>query len=49
MAADEHAPWASDLELDYADPTSRTVGSELVCSSTTSGGDGADAATGAHP
>ncbi|GAB3861088.1 hypothetical protein GCM10029963_65030 [Micromonospora andamanensis] len=49
LTGDVHAHWASDLKLDYADPTSRTVGSELVCSSITSGGDGADSATGSHP
>lgn len=49
LTGDVHAHWASDLKLDYADPTSRTVGTELVCSSITSGGDGADSATGSHP
>ncbi|MFF4876024.1 alkaline phosphatase D family protein [Micromonospora sp. NPDC000668] len=49
LTGDVHAHWASDLKLDYADPTSRTVGSELVCSSITSGGDGADSASGSHP
>jgi alkaline phosphatase D len=44
LTGDVHAHWASDLKLDYADPTSRTVGTELVCSSITSTGDGADAA-----
>ncbi|NJP32944.1 alkaline phosphatase D family protein [Micromonospora thermarum] len=49
LTGDVHAHWASDLKLDYADPTSRTVGSELVCSSISSGGDGADSPTGSHP
>ncbi|MEU5790918.1 alkaline phosphatase D family protein [Micromonospora purpureochromogenes] len=49
LTGDVHAHWASDLKLDYADPTSRTVGSELVCSSVTSGGDGFDSASGSHP
>ena len=44
-----HAHWASDLKLDYDDPTSTAVGSELVCSSITTGGDGADSGTGSHP
>ncbi len=44
LTGDVHAHWASDLKLDYADPTSRTVGTELVCSSITSTGDGSDAA-----
>jgi alkaline phosphatase D len=48
LTGDVHAHWADDLKLDYADPTSRTVGTELVCSSITSGGDGADVPTGAH-
>ncbi|MBF9132536.1 alkaline phosphatase D family protein [Plantactinospora sp. S1510] len=49
LTGDVHAHWATDLKLDYDDPTSRTVGSELVCSSITSGGDGADSVTGSHP
>jgi alkaline phosphatase D len=49
LTGDVHAHWATDLKLDYDDPTSRTVGSELVCSSITSGGNGADSATGSHP
>jgi alkaline phosphatase D len=43
LTGDVHAHWANDLKLDYRDPTSRTVGTELVCSSITSTGDGADA------
>ena len=42
LTGDVHAHWASDLKLDYDDPTGKTVGSELVCSSITSGGNGAD-------
>ncbi|MDG4832452.1 alkaline phosphatase D family protein [Solwaraspora sp. WMMD1047] len=49
LTGDVHAHWASDLKLDYADPTGRTVGSELVCSSITSGGDGADSDPASHP
>jgi alkaline phosphatase D len=49
LTGDVHAHWAADLKLNYDDPTSETVGSELVCSSITSGGDGADSATGSHP
>lgn len=48
LTGDVHAHWANDLKLDYADPTSRTVGSELVCSSITSGGDGGDSAPSAN-
>ncbi|UYM05003.1 alkaline phosphatase D family protein [Solicola gregarius] len=49
LTGDVHAHWASDLKLDYDDPTTRTVGAELVCSSITSGGSGADSASGSHP
>ena len=49
LTGDVHAHWADELKLDYADPTSKTVGTELVCSSITSTGNGADVATGTHP
>ncbi|WP_433336388.1 alkaline phosphatase D family protein [Spirillospora sp. CA-294931] len=49
LTGDVHAHWASDLKLNYDDPSSRTVGSELVCSSITSGGDGADSNPADHP
>ncbi|TNY36498.1 alkaline phosphatase D family protein [Thermomonospora catenispora] len=49
LTGDVHAHWASDLKLDYDDPTSETVGSELVCTSITSGGDGADSNPADHP
>ena len=49
LTGDVHAHWASELKLDYDDPTSRTVGTELVCSSITSGGDGADSDPGDPP
>jgi alkaline phosphatase D len=49
LTGDVHAHWASDLKLDYDDPTSRSVGSELVCTSITSGGNGADSAPATHP
>ncbi|MGJ9412496.1 alkaline phosphatase D family protein [Aeromicrobium sp. CF4.19] len=49
LTGDVHAHWASELKLDYADPTTRTVGTELVCSSITSGGNGEDAELDAHP
>ncbi|MFC4911844.1 alkaline phosphatase D family protein [Actinomadura gamaensis] len=48
LTGDVHAHWAGDLELDYDDPSARPVGSELVCSSVTTGGDGADG-DGTHP
>uniref|UniRef100_UPI00082AA82C alkaline phosphatase D family protein n=1 Tax=Actinomadura kijaniata TaxID=46161 RepID=UPI00082AA82C len=49
LTGDVHAHWASDLKENYDDPTSRTVGAELVCTSITSGGDGADSDPAAHP
>jgi alkaline phosphatase D len=49
LTGDVHAHWADELKLDYDDPTSRTVGTELVCSSITSTGDGADVPSGTHP
>lgn len=49
LTGDVHAHWASDLKLDYADPDSATVGAELVTSSITSGGDGADSDPATHP
>lgn len=49
LTGDVHAHWASDLKLDYDDLTGPSVGAELVCSSITSGGDGADSASGSHP
>ncbi|MEV8638390.1 alkaline phosphatase D family protein [Streptosporangium sp. NPDC051023] len=42
LTGDVHAHWAGDLKLDYDDPTTRTVGSELVATSITTGGDGRD-------
>lgn len=49
LTGDVHAHWASELKLDYDDPTTRSVGTELVCSSITSGGNGSDSGTTAHP
>ncbi|WP_030443026.1 alkaline phosphatase D family protein [Actinoplanes subtropicus] len=40
LTGDIHTAWANDLKLDYADPRSRTIGAELVCTSITSRGDG---------
>ena len=48
LTGDVHAHWASDLYLDYANPE-KPVGSELVTSSITSGGNGYDSASGRHP
>ncbi|MFC9692908.1 alkaline phosphatase D family protein [Kribbella sp. NPDC056951] len=49
LTGDVHAHWASDLKLNYDDPAAPAVGSELVCSSISTGGDGADSGTTAHP
>ena len=49
LTGDVHAHWASELKLDYDDPTSATVGTELVCSSITSGGNGEDSNPADHP
>jgi alkaline phosphatase D len=40
LTGDVHASWANDLKADYASPASATIGTELVCTSITSGGDG---------
>ncbi|WP_019631391.1 alkaline phosphatase D family protein [Actinomadura atramentaria] len=49
LTGDVHAHWASDLKLDYDDPTGKTVGSELVCTSISTTGDGADSDPAKHP
>ncbi|WP_245740130.1 alkaline phosphatase D family protein [Nonomuraea maritima] len=49
LTGDVHAHWASDLKLDYDDPTGPTVGSELATTSITTGGDGADADPAQNP
>lgn len=49
LTGDVHAHWAGELKLNYDDPASKTVGTELVCSSITSGGNGADVPSGNHP
>ncbi|WP_424536458.1 alkaline phosphatase D family protein [Sphaerisporangium viridialbum] len=49
LTGDVHAHWASDLKLDYDDPTGPSVGSELVATSITTGGDGADSDPATHP
>ncbi|HSR41583.1 MAG TPA: alkaline phosphatase D family protein [Longimicrobiales bacterium] len=43
LTGDIHSHWAADLKRDFRDPRSETVGVELVGSSITSGGDGAEA------
>ncbi|GAB3814939.1 alkaline phosphatase PhoD [Kribbella italica] len=42
LTGDIHRAVASELKADFADPSSRTVGVELVCSSIASDGDGAE-------
>ncbi|QFZ23418.1 alkaline phosphatase D family protein [Saccharothrix syringae] len=44
LTGDVHAAYAADIKADWDDPASRTVGTELVCTSVTSGGDGNDTA-----
>ena len=43
LTGDLHSHWAADLKRDFGDPASATVGVELVGSSISTGGDGADA------
>ncbi|GAA3923801.1 alkaline phosphatase D family protein [Actinomadura viridis] len=49
LTGDVHAHWAGDIKANFDDPSSATIGAELVCSSITSGGDGADSDPAAHP
>lgn len=49
LTGDVHAHWASEVYADFDDPGSGIVGSELVTSSISSGGNGYDSATGQHP
>ncbi|MEV6288368.1 alkaline phosphatase D family protein [Kribbella sp. NPDC051770] len=42
ITGDRHQNYALELKRDFADPDSRTVGTEFVGTSITSGGDGAD-------
>jgi alkaline phosphatase D len=49
LTGDVHAHWAGELKLDYDDPAARTVGTELVTSSITTGGDGKDSDPGDQP
>ena len=44
ITGDFHTHWVADLKLNFDDPTSRTVGTEFVGSSISSGGDGNDSA-----
>lgn len=47
LTGDEHAHYASDLRRDWRNPDSPIVGAELVGTSISSGGDGADRSQGA--
>ncbi|HEU5025860.1 MAG TPA: alkaline phosphatase D family protein [Spirillospora sp.] len=49
LTGDVHAHWASDLKANYDDPDSATVGSELVCSSISTTGDGTDSDPASQP
>ncbi len=49
LTGDVHAHWASEITSDFDDPDAPVVGSEFVTSSITSGGDGYDEPSGAHP
>jgi alkaline phosphatase D len=40
LSGDVHRAWANELKADYAVPSSATIGTELVCTSITSDGDG---------
>jgi alkaline phosphatase D len=46
LTGDVHNNWACDLKSNYDDQSSETLGVELVGTSITSGGDGADTSTG---
>jgi alkaline phosphatase D len=40
LTGDIHTAWANDLKTDYRNPASPTIGTELICTSITSRGDG---------
>ena len=42
LTGDIHSNWVNDLKVDYRDPAAPVVGTELVCTSISSGGDGED-------
>lgn len=45
LTGDVHGGWANDVKVDYTDPESPQVGSELVCTSFTSTGNGSGSTT----
>ncbi len=49
LTGDVHAHWAAEVKAGFDDPDSPAAGSELVCSSLTTGGDGADSDPATHP
>ncbi len=42
LSGDVHTHWGADLKMDFANPSSATVGAEFTNTSITSGGDGSD-------
>jgi alkaline phosphatase D len=42
LSGDLHSSWVNDLKLNFADPKSPTVATELIGTSISSGGDGVD-------
>jgi alkaline phosphatase D len=42
LAGDVHSNWAMNLKANFDNPESATLGSEFVCTSISSGGDGID-------
>ena len=42
LAGDVHSNWAMELKADFDNPNSATIGSEFVCTSISSGGNGMD-------
>jgi alkaline phosphatase D len=45
LTGDVHRSWANNLKADYANPSSPTIGTELVCTSISSGGNGTGSTT----
>ncbi|MCF0092419.1 alkaline phosphatase [Micromonospora sp. MH99] len=45
LTGDVHRSWANELKADYANPSSATIGAELVCTSITSTGNGTGSTT----
>ena len=45
LTGDVHRNWANDVKVDYKNPDAPVVGSELVCTSVTSTGNGTGSVT----